>query len=140
MQRAYDSRSPQPPFTHPRMSVTADIVERKDALPGMTDDDFPSAQADGAHAAQGNLGERQGFLELRIAHWAHRVGYGCAHFNRDPSPEVLNLSAASDLDFRLEDRDRLTDDPDRFDAAFLDFQLHVHAPGAVQLVALYPAE
>ena len=93
------------------------------------------------------------------------MDYGYAHFNRDASPGVLNLNAYQinwranipsqglsparhrlrgagvlDLDFRLEDGDRLTDDPDAVDGAILEFELHVHAPGPVQLMALHSAE
>ena len=48
--------------------------------------------------------------------------------------------AISDFNLGLEDRDRLADDPHGVDGAVLDFQLDVHAPGAMQLVALYAAE
>jgi hypothetical protein len=106
--------------------------------------------------------------------------YRNAHFNRDASPIVLNLSAYSialsisrkklrrspgsfppaksvvfagcaggaraeracvlDLDLRLEYRHGLADDPDTLDGAVLDFELHVHTPGPVQLVPLHAAE
>jgi hypothetical protein len=68
MQWAHDSRCPQAPFTHPRVGVTADIVERENAFLGVANDDFPPAQSDGAHATQGNVGEGEGLLELQIAH------------------------------------------------------------------------
>src|SRR4051794_29508485 len=103
--------------------MTADIVERENAFLGVADHDFPPAQGDRAHAADGNLCQREGFLELWVAHGAH--------FNRDPSPGVLNFSAALDLDFRLEDGDGLADDPYGLYGTVLDFQLDVHPSGAV---------
>jgi hypothetical protein len=132
VQWAHDSRRSQAAFTHPRVGVTADIVERENAFLGMADDDFTPAQGDRSHGTQGNFRQRKCFLELWIAHGAH--------FNRDESPQVLNLSAALDFDFRLEDRDGLADDPDTLDGTVLDFQLHIDPSGAVQLVSLHPAE
>jgi hypothetical protein len=154
--------------------MTADIVEREDAFLGVADDDLSPAQSHGAHAALGDVGERKGLLELRIAHGDGVLGYGSAHFNREPSPGALNLSVycldrrgtiperglsgerwtirrtvdwprtpaahGLDLDLGLEDGDRLADDPDAFDGAVLDIQLHVHPPRAVQLVSLQATE
>jgi len=86
VQWAHDARRSQAPFTHPRVGVTADVVERENAFLGVADDDFPPAQGDRAHGTYGNVGQRKGFLELWVAHGAH--------FNRDASPGVLNLNGA----------------------------------------------
>jgi len=134
--------------------MTADIVQREDAFLGVADDDLSPVQSHGAHAALGDVGQRKGLLELRIAHGRRGARVRSAHFNRDPSPGALNLCAALqdggapapgprsslDLDLGLEDGDRLADDPDAFDGTFLDIQLHVHPPRTVQLVSLHAAE
>jgi len=106
----------------------------------MADDDFPPAEGDGTHAALGDISQGESLLELRVAHVAHLMDNRCAHFNRDVRPGVLNFNGALYLDFRLEDGDGLADDPDSLDGTVLDFQLHVDAPGAVQLVSLHAAE
>jgi hypothetical protein len=77
--------------------MTADIVQRVDTFLGVADDNLSAAQGDRAHAALGNIGEGKGRLKLGIAHVARRaqVQERSAHFNRDASPIVLNLSAVS---------------------------------------------
>jgi hypothetical protein len=55
------------------MGMTADIVQRVDTFLGVAEDDFPAAEGDGAHAAQGNIGEEKGRLELGLAHGARRA-------------------------------------------------------------------
>ena len=79
--------------------MTADIVQREDAFLGVADYDLSPALSHGAHAALGDVGEWKCLLELRIAHGRRRLGYGSAHFNRDSSPGVLNLSVYC-LDWR----------------------------------------
>jgi hypothetical protein len=74
--------------------MTADIVHRVDAFPGVADDDLAPAEGDRTHAALGNVREGEGWLKLGIAHFAALLGYRNAHSTRDASPLVLNLCAA----------------------------------------------
>lgn len=95
MQRAHNSCRAQPSLAHFRVGVTADIVQRVDAFPGVADDDLAPAEGDRTHAALGNVREGEGWLKLGIAHFAALLAKDRnAHFNRDASPIVLNLCAA----------------------------------------------
>jgi hypothetical protein len=53
---------------------------------------------------------------------------------------VRHMCRTLDLDLRLEYRHGLPDDPDTADGTILDFQLHVHTPGPMQLMPLHAAE
>jgi hypothetical protein len=74
--------------------MAADIVQRIDTFLGVADDELSAPEGDGAHAALGDIRQRQGWLKLGIAHCRVVLRFGNAHFNRGASPIVLNLCAA----------------------------------------------
>ena len=68
VQRAHNSRRPQPPLAHSRVRMAADVVERVDAFPGVADDDLFAFEDGRLHAALGNIGQRHGRLERSVGH------------------------------------------------------------------------
>jgi len=76
------------------MRVRADIVERIESFASVADHDLPTCERDGAHAPLGDVGEGHDGLETGFAHFCGVFFAGrSAHFNRDPRPPALNLSA-----------------------------------------------
>jgi hypothetical protein len=53
--------------------MTADIVQRVETFLGVADDDLFPAEGDGAHAAQRDIRQGEGWLKLGIAHLPRRA-------------------------------------------------------------------
>ena len=75
MERAHYARRPQPALAHPRMCVSADVIERMDPFTSVANEDLPPGQGGGTHAALGNVAEGHEGLENGLAH----SGRGCDH-------------------------------------------------------------